>query len=124
MKSKNPGVDQKNTNFLDKAFQDKMKLHLLNSTLLQYQRELNQDSLDFVLHNDRASWKISDVDYMKLLNHYIEQRTKINHQLSIHEKKDWVLEIQNLYLSMQKAKSNILRIHALLAQARSSCKAS
>jgi hypothetical protein len=122
MKSKNPGVDQKNTNFLDKSFQDKMKLHLLNSTLLQYQRELNQDSLDFVLHNDRASWKISDVDYMKLLNHYIEQRTKINHQLSINEKKDWVLEIQNLYLSMQKAKNNILCIHALLAQARSSCK--
>jgi hypothetical protein len=122
MKSKNPGVDQKNTNFLDKSFQDKMKLHLLNSTLLQYQRELNQDSLDFVLHNDRASWKISDVDYMKLLNHYIEQRTKINHQLKKKKKKDWVLEIQNLYLSMQKAKNNILRIHALLAQARSSCK--
>ena len=122
MKSKNPGVGQKNTNFLDKSFQDKMKLHLLNSTLLQYQRKLNQDSLDFVLHNDRASWKISDVDYMNLLNHYIEQRTKINQQLSINEKKDWVLEIQNLYLSMQKAKSNILRIHALLAQARSSCK--
>ena len=123
MKSKNPGVDQKNTNFLDNSFQNaRVKLHLQNSTLLQYQRELNQDSLDFVLRNDRASWKISDVDYMKLLNYYIEQRTKINRQLSINEKKDWVLEIQNLYLSMQKAKGNILRIHALLAQARSSCK--
>jgi hypothetical protein len=103
-------------------FQDKTKLQLLNSALLQYQRELNQDSLDFVLNNDRATWTISDVEYMKLLNYYIEQRTKINHQLYINEKKDLVLEIEKLYSSMQKAKRNLLRVHALLGLARSSYK--
>lgn len=119
MKFQNLGADQKIANFLDYSFQEKMKLRLLNSMLLQYQRELNQESLDFVLHNDRETWKISDDEYMNLLNYYIEQRTKINRQLQIHEKKDLVLEIQKLYSSLQKAKSNILRVHALLGLARS-----
>ena len=120
MKYKNPRADQKITNFLNNSFLDKTRLQLLNSTLLQYQRELNRDSLDFVLHNDRATWKISDVEYMKLLNYYIEQRTKINHQLYINEKKDLILEIQKLYSSMQKTKRNIVRVHALLGLAQSS----
>jgi hypothetical protein len=119
MKFQNLGTDQKIANFLDYSFQETMKLRLLNSMLLQYQRELNQESLDFVLHNDRETWKISDDEYMNLLNYYIEQRTKINRQLQINEKQDLVLEIQKLYSSMQKAKSNILRVHALLGLARS-----
>ena len=122
MKFQNPGIDQKTVNFLDNSFQSKMKLQLLNSKLLQYQIELNQESLDFVIHSDRASWKISDVEYMKLLNYYIEQRTKITHQLYIHEKKDLVLEIHKLYSSMQKAKRNIMRVHTLFELARLSYK--
>lgn len=122
MKFQNLGADQKIANFLDDSFQSKIKLHLLNSTLLQYQRVLNQESLDFVLHSDRETWKISDIEYINLLNYYIEQRTKIHHQLQINEKKELVLEIQKLYSSMQKAKSNILRVHILLGLARSGYK--
>ena len=118
MKFQNPGTDHEIANLLDLSSEIKMKLQLLNSTLLQYQRELNQESLDFVLHSDRESWKITDVEYMNLLNYYIEQRTKINHQLHINEKKDLVLKIQQLYSSMLKAKRNILRVHTLLGLAQ------
>lgn len=97
-----------------------MKLHLLNSKLLRYQSVLNQESLDFVIRRNRETWKISDIQYMKLLNYYIEQRAKINHQLRLNEKKALILEIQKLYSSMQKVKGNILRVHALLGLARSS----
>ena len=107
------------TNLSDNSLQEKKKLQQ-NSKLLQYQREIIQESLDFVLHRNGEAWKISDVKYMKLLNYYIEQRAKINHQLRICEKNNMLLEIQTLCSSMQQAKKNILRVRVLLVRALAS----
>lgn len=107
------------TNLSDNSLQEKKKLQQ-NSKLLEYQREIIQESLDFVLHRNGESWKISDVKYMKLLNYYIEQRAKINHQLRICEKNNMLLEIQKLCSSMQQAKKNILRARVLLVRALAS----
>lgn len=117
MNIQNTGAGHKKTNSLDNSFLEKKKLLQQNSKLLQYQREIIQESLDFVLHRNCEAWKISDVKYMKLLNYYLEQRAKINHQLRICEKKNMLHEIQKLYSSMQQAKKNILSVRALLVRA-------
>ncbi len=110
MEKQNISSEQKMTNLTDNLYSEKINKIQQNDKLLQYQREIIQESLDFVIGVNREKTQISDIEYIKLLNYYLEQRKEINKQLRANTKNQMVLEIQKLYLSMQQAKMNLSKI--------------
>lgn len=110
MEKQNISSEQKMTNLTDNLYSEKINKIQQNDKLLLYQREIIQESLDFVIGVNREKTQISDIEYIKLLNYYLEQRKEINKQLRANTKNQMVLEIQKLYLSMQQAKMNLSKI--------------